>query len=153
MRTTGKSTVEPTVPGYLLDTCAWIDSLLAPEKLRPQIRRIIEKTAPLHLCSISLIEFARKEARGDITISMPCAEWFRRVALPKGKVTVLEVLPQIAADATRLPQPFNNRQGNPHKDPMDQIIVATARHHDLTLLTCDQILLGYPHVRSLATRR
>ncbi len=140
------------MPGYLLDTCAWIDSLLAPEKLRPQIRKIIASTVPLHLCSISLIEFARKETRGDITISMPCAEWFERIALPKGKISVLDVLPQIAVDATRLPLPFNNRQGNPHKDPMDQIIVATARHHDLTILTCDQILLDYAHVRTEKSR-
>lgn len=140
------------MPGYLLDTCAWIDSLLAPEKLRPQIRKIIGNTAPLYLCSISLIEFARKEARGDITISMPCAEWFERIALPKGKIIVLEILPQVSVDATRLPQPFNNRQGNPHKDPMDQIIVATARHHDLTLLTCDPVILDYPHIRTEKSR-
>lgn len=149
---TGRSTTDTHVPGYLLDTCAWIDSLLAPEKLRPPIRKIIGNTAPLYLCSISLIEFARKEDRGDITISMPCAEWFERIALPKGKITVLEVIPQIAVDATRLPQPFSNRQGIPHQYPMDQIIVATARHHDLTLLTCDLVLLDYPHVRTEKSR-
>lgn len=54
------------MPGYLLDTCAWIDSLLAPEKLRQPIRRLIGSDTPLHLCSVSLIEFARKEARGEI---------------------------------------------------------------------------------------
>ncbi len=140
------------MPGYLLDTCAWIDALLAPEKLRPQIRRIIDGSTILHLASISLIEFARKEARGDISISIPCGEWFERIALPKGKIIILEILPQIAVDATRLPQPFNNRQGTPHKDPMDQIIVATARHHDLTLLTCDLALLDYSGVRTEKSR-
>ena len=38
------------MPGYLLDTCAWIDSLLAPEKLRQPIRRLIGSaphTSPL----------------------------------------------------------------------------------------------------------
>ena len=53
------------MPGYLLDTCAWIDSLLAPEKLSQPIRRIIGSKTPLHLCSVSLLEFARKEARGE----------------------------------------------------------------------------------------
>jgi PIN domain nuclease of toxin-antitoxin system len=140
------------MPGYLLDTCAWIDALLAPDKLRPSVRKIIASKTPLHLCSVSLVEFARKEARGDISISMPCAEWFERIALPKGKIILLDVSPPIAVDATRLPQPFVNRQGNVHKDPMDLIIVATARHHDLTLLTSDQVLLDYPGVRTTNSR-
>ncbi len=82
------------MPGYLLDTCAWIDSLLAPEKLRQPIRRLIGSDTPLHLCSVSLIEFARKEARGEISISMACAEWFERIALPKGKIILLVSLPR-----------------------------------------------------------
>ncbi len=138
--------------GYLLDTCAWIDSLLAPEKLRPLVRKIIGGGTPLHLCSVSLLEFARKEARGEISLSMPCVEWFERIALPKGKIILLDVIPPIAVDATRLPQPFLNRQGNVHKDPMDLVIVATARHHDLTLLTSDQVLLDYSGVRTEKSR-
>ena len=140
------------MPGYLLDTCAWIDSLLAPEKLSQSIRRIMAGKTPLHLCSVSLIEFARKESRGDISVSMPCAEWFERVALPRGKIILLDITPSIAVDATRLPQPFVNRQGNPHKDPMDLVIVATARHHNLTLLTSDQVLLDYSGVRTENSR-
>ena len=140
------------MPGYLLDTCAWIDSLLAPEKLRQPIRRLIGSDTPLHLCSVSLIEFARKEARGEISISMACAEWFERIALPKGKIILLDLTPAIAVDATRLPPPFFNRQGNAHKDPMDHVIVATARHHDLTLLTSDQVLLDYAGVRTENSR-
>jgi PIN domain nuclease of toxin-antitoxin system len=138
--------------GYLLDTCAWIDSLLAPEKLRPPVRKIIGGGTALHLCSVSLLEFARKEARGEISLSMPCVEWFERIALPKGKIILLDVIPPIAVDATRLPQPFLNRQGNVHKDPMDLVIVATARHHDLTLLTSDQVLLDYSGVRTEKSR-
>jgi PIN domain nuclease of toxin-antitoxin system len=138
--------------GYLLDTCAWIDSLLAPEKLRQPVRRIIGSKSPLHLSSVSLLEFARKEARGEISLSMPCAEWFERIALPKGKIILLDVIPPIAVDATRLPQPFLDRQGNPHKDPMDLVIVATARHHDLTLLTSDRVLLDYSGVRTENSR-
>lgn len=140
------------MPGYLLDTCTWIDALLAPEKLREPIRKIIAGKTPLHLCSVSLLEFARKEARGEISISMPCAEWFERIALPKGKIILLDVTPAIAADATRLPQPFVNRQGNAHKDPMDLVIVATSRHHDLTLLTSDHVLLDYTGVRTENSR-
>jgi PIN domain nuclease of toxin-antitoxin system len=36
-----------------------------------------------------------------------------------------------------------------HSDPADQILVATARIYNLTLITADRKILAYPHVRSL----
>jgi PIN domain nuclease of toxin-antitoxin system len=42
----------------------------------------------------------------------------------------------------QLPQPF-------HKDPADQIIVATARIYDCPLMTCDTKILAYPHLKLL----
>jgi PIN domain nuclease of toxin-antitoxin system len=39
--------------------------------------------------------------------------------------------------------------GEFHKDPADQIIVATARVHDAPLLTADERILKYPHVQLL----
>jgi PIN domain nuclease of toxin-antitoxin system len=38
--------------------------------------------------------------------------------------------------------------GDFHKDPADQIIVATARVHNLTLLTKDRKILYYRHVKA-----
>jgi PIN domain nuclease of toxin-antitoxin system len=40
-----------------------------------------------------------------------------------------------------------------HKDPADQIIVATARSHGLKLLTSDAKILKYRHVTSIASRK
>jgi PIN domain nuclease of toxin-antitoxin system len=137
---------------YLLDTCAWIDALLAPEKLSSYTRKLIEGPEILYLSSISLIELARKEACGDIDLSMPCHEWLEKIALPRDKIKVLDISPEIAVDATRLPRPFVNAQGKPHKDPADQIIVATARCHGITLLTSDKIILRYGKVKSLCSR-
>jgi PIN domain nuclease of toxin-antitoxin system len=40
-----------------------------------------------------------------------------------------------------------------HKDPIDRILIATAREHDLTIITRDQAILAYGaagHVRALA---
>lgn len=137
---------------YLLDTCAWIDALLAPEKLYPYAKKIIAGPTRLCISSISLIEFTRKETLGQITLNMPCHEWLKKIALPPGKINILSISPEIAVDATRLPHPFVNQQGKPHKDPADQIIVATARCHGLTLLTSDSVLLGYAHVKTLQSR-
>ena len=48
--------------------------------------------------------------------------------------------PEVVADAMNLP-------GFPVKDPGDELIVATARVHKLTLLTSDTALKGYRHAR------
>jgi PIN domain nuclease of toxin-antitoxin system len=37
-----------------------------------------------------------------------------------------------------------------HRDPADQIIVATARVHNLPLLTLDAQILKYPHVKTFS---
>jgi len=46
----------------------------------------------------------------------------------------------IVVEAMRLPE-------FPHRDPADELIVATARVHRLTLLTTDAKLKGYAHAR------
>ena len=137
---------------HLLDTCAWIDALLAPEKLSDEVRNIFGLAEPLGLSTISVLELARKEATGELIINMPLTAWLEKIALPKRKIRLLTISPEISIDATRLPEPFVNRQNRPHKDPADQIIIATARRHDLTLVTSDRILLDYPHVRTLPSR-
>jgi len=43
----------------------------------------------------------------------------------------------------------NHLPGEFHRDPADQIIVATARVQRLTLITADPRILAYPHVRCL----
>jgi PIN domain nuclease of toxin-antitoxin system len=54
---------------------------------------------------------------------------------------VIDLSPDVAIDSCNLPGVF-------HKDPADRIIVAAARIHNLTLLTKDQKILDYPHVKS-----
>jgi PIN domain nuclease of toxin-antitoxin system len=44
--------------------------------------------------------------------------------------------------STQLPGTF-------HRDPADQIIVATARYYDCPVLTADARILDYPHVKTL----
>ncbi len=130
---------------FLLDTCAWLDAFAVPELLKPSVCKRIQAEQTLFVSTISLLEIARKEARGDLTFGMPLSAWFR-MALPKGRVNLIDISPEIAADATRLPD-------WPHKDPADQIIIATARIHRLEILTSDGKILGYPHVNSTASRK
>ena len=50
--------------------------------------------------------------------------------------------PAIALGAYQLPGEF-------HSDPADRMIVATARHLNATLVTRDEKIRAYSHVRSL----
>lgn len=129
----------------LLDTCAWLDAFAAPELLKPSVRKLLAAEQAVHVSAISLVEIARKEAKGDLVFGMSLAKWFQ-LALAKGRVKVLEITPEISIDATRLPDWL-------HKDPADQIIVATARVHGLKILTSDTKILDYPHVTSLGSRK
>jgi PIN domain nuclease of toxin-antitoxin system len=53
-----------------------------------------------------------------------------------------ELDPLDAIVSTQLP-------GNFHKDPADRIIVAIAYRRNIELMTCDQKILNYPHVKTL----
>ncbi len=55
-------------------------------------------------------------------------------------IHVLEITPEIVADAMSLP-------AFPNRDPADELVVATSRVHQLTLLTTDTKLKGYRHAR------
>jgi PIN domain nuclease of toxin-antitoxin system len=63
-------------------------------------------------------------------------------ALQYPGIQLLALTPEIAVESTRLPGEF-------HRDPADQIIVATARIYDCPLLTVDDRILKYPHVKLL----
>jgi len=57
-------------------------------------------------------------------------------------VKVLEITPEIADLSTSFPETYP-------KDPVDQLIGATARAYGLTLITQDERILASPLVRSM----
>jgi PIN domain nuclease of toxin-antitoxin system len=57
-------------------------------------------------------------------------------------VQIIELTPEIATESTRLPGEF-------HRDPADQIIVATARVMKCKLVTSDEKILNYSHVKTI----
>jgi PIN domain nuclease of toxin-antitoxin system len=69
-------------------------------------------------------------------------EWFDE-ALSYPGIHLIELAPEIAIESTQLPGEF-------HRDPADQIIVATARIHDCRLVTSDCKILRYPYVKTIA---
>ena len=95
----------------------------------------------LAVSAISCWEVAKLVERGRLQLPMDLHDWLDLALDPSG-VSLIPLSPGIAAASTRLPGVF-------HRDPADQIIVATSRLHDFPLATCDEKIRGYPHVRIL----
>ncbi len=68
---------------------------------------------------------------------MDLAHWLK-AAVPHHVQVHVPLTADIIVESTRLPE-------FPVNDPADQLIVATALVHKLTLLTSDTKLKGYPH--------
>jgi PIN domain nuclease of toxin-antitoxin system len=124
---------------YLLDTGVWLMSALREEVLPVDIRKIIgEPGERLGLSVFSLWEAAKKHQQGKLALPMDLSVWLK-AALPP-QVHLLPLGAEIIVESTRLPE-------FPVNDPADQLIVATARVHQLTLLTTDTQLKGYRHAQ------
>jgi len=86
--------------------------------------------APLMLSAITLWEIAMLVERRRLFIAKTLDQLLEGIQ----SHPLLQILPlttAIAAESVRLGEGF-------HKDPADQIIVATARCHGLTLITADE---------------
>ena len=61
-------------------------------------------------------------------------------ALSEPGMSLVHLHPLIAVESTQLPQPF-------HRDPADQLLVATARVFQCPIMTEDSRVAAYPHFR------
>ena len=115
-----------------------------PENLSHKVMTLIGDTRKydeLLLSAISPWEFSKLLENGRIGISCDPEGWIRE-ALNLPKLRLVHLSPVLAYRSTILPQPF-------HDDPADQIIVASARAENATILTKDKNILVYKHVTSL----
>jgi PIN domain nuclease of toxin-antitoxin system len=93
------------------------------------------------LSSITAWEIAQLVDRGRIELAADLEAWLALVeAIPS--LTFIPVDNEIGAKSVTLP-------GNSHKDPADRIIVATARKYAVPLVTADERIRGYPHLRTI----
>lgn len=130
----------------LLDTHVWIWAATQPENLGRKTRQILvdQKTDRL-VSAASVLEIARLNESGQVVLSTPAARWIDE----SSKILILNHLPvttDIAIEAYSLTAPF-------HRDPADRLLVATARIHNLVLVTADERILKYAPVRSTDCRR
>lgn len=127
----------------LLDTHIWVWWTHGDEHLRPEQIDLLDRRSDegVALSVISCWEVAKLVERGRLELSCDLAHWFR-LALSYPGLHLANLTPEIIVDSTRLPGSF-------HRDPADQLIVATARVLNCELATFDQKILGYPHVRAM----
>jgi len=127
----------------VLDTHAWIwwvhdDSRLS----NTQVETIkSNENEGIGISAISCWEIAKLVELGRLKLPCPLTDWFTQ-ALNYPGICLLELTPEVSIESTTLPGEF-------HRDPADQIIVATARLLDCPLITADERIQNYPFVKAI----
>ena len=123
----------------LLDTHIWIWFVEGQgDELSPACIREIEDArfaAGVFVSAISVREAAYAAAHGRLRLSRPFQTWMA-AALEPLRLMPLPLDAATAALSSHLP-------GELHRDPVDQMIVATAMVHGLTLVTRDRRILDH----------
>lgn len=135
--------------GYLLDTHIWLWVQLGETgKLDPDLLAELEKRQlrrELYISAISILEIARLVALQQYSLTSSIDDFVAEATTDDGFI-LLELSPRILIESTRLPGGF-------HRDPSDRILIATAREHNLTLLTRDKDILRYAKQGHLNARK
>ncbi|HEY6269903.1 MAG TPA: type II toxin-antitoxin system VapC family toxin [Candidatus Acidoferrum sp.] len=128
----------------LLDTHIWIWSDVEAHKLSSEVmRELASPENERYLSAVSvweailLLEKKRTRLKGDF------GEWFKKSKLELGLIEVpltWEIAQEIRYTILG------------YRDPGDRFLVATAKVHDLTLVTADERLMQIPGLKVLANR-
>ena len=130
----------------LIDTHIWIWWVQDDSVLSTSTRTLLEhsEATGIGISAISCWEIAKLIELRKLSLPCPTLDWLQQ-ALAYPGVRLLDFSPEIAVEATQLPGSF-------HRDPADQIIVATARVFDVPLVTVDAKIRAYPHVKLAPVR-
>lgn len=119
----------------------WVND---PTTLSKPAKKAIDaavKSRAVHVSCISSWEIALLVERGRLRLALDVRDWLCRCeALPF--LTFVAVSNAIAVESVRLPD-------FPHADPADRIIAATALSLGAALVTKDDKLRNYPHVKTI----
>lgn len=126
----------------VLDTHIWVWWVDDNQRLTQKHRQWIQQyqSDGLGVSIISCWEVAKLVEYNRLILSVSIDEWLEG-ALAYTGVQLLNLTLPIIVEATQLT--------GFHRDPADQIIVATARIYGCPLLTADAKILNYPGVQTL----
>jgi PIN domain nuclease of toxin-antitoxin system len=120
----------------LLDTCTLVWIVSDQSQISAVAQAEIRSNAGrLYVSSISAYEIGVKTGKGKLQLPQTPEIWFQ-TALKLHGIADAPVTFPIAMLATQLPKL--------HNDPFDRIIIATALHHGMRLLTPDHLIRSYP---------
>jgi PIN domain nuclease of toxin-antitoxin system len=128
----------------VLDTHAWIWWVSAPESLPSKVQNEIDRNLAIDSVVVSTFstwEIAILVAKGKLQFAIDLGKWITQSEQIPG-FTFQPVTNAIAIASVNLPGQF-------HPDPADRLIVATARILGATLITGDEKIRNYAHVRTL----
>jgi PIN domain nuclease of toxin-antitoxin system len=127
----------------VLDTHVWIWWVSDNQGLRQAQRQAIADNVAnrIGVSVISCWEVAKLVRGGRMQLTIGVSEWLDE-ALAYPGVELLGFTPQIAVEANNLPGDF-------HRDPADQILVATAKVYQCPLVSSDGSIRRYPHVATV----
>ena len=138
------------------------DPQLSPNALAAIEQEMRRDSGVILISAITAWEIALLLEKGRTTLSMGVDDWLEvgvdvshsstslglsgyGQSLPLEEIEGVRIVPVDKAtlvESTRLPGDF-------HKDPADRMIVALARHFNATLITADEKINDYRHVKTL----
>jgi PIN domain nuclease of toxin-antitoxin system len=122
----------------LLDTHAWVWSVEGDTRRMGRVARQLlsraESRDAIRVSAVSLFEVTALHTIGRLRLARPPEQWIRD-GLAAG-VRIAELSTSVAIDAGAIP-----RSALP--DPVDRMLVATARQLGATFLTADKRILDY----------
>jgi PIN domain nuclease of toxin-antitoxin system len=126
----------------VLDTHIWVWWVQGDARLTEKYQNWLREyeSQGLGVSIISCWEVAKLVENNKLHLSCPVDEWLS-IALAYPGIQLLNLSLTIIVDSTQLTD-F-------HRDPSDQIIVATSRIYGCQLLTADAKILAYPNVQTL----
>ena len=126
----------------VLDTHIWVWWVDGNDRL-PEAYRVYIRTNEADGLGISIIscwEVAKLVEYQRLSLACPVEEWIHG-ALQYPGIQLLDLTPRIMVESTQLPGTF-------HRDPADQLLVATARVFGCPFVTLDSKIRDYPHVEN-----
>ena len=121
-----------------LDTCAVIHLADSPHDLPKAAYGALEQTDRIYCSAISALEIGLLVRNGRIKIALDVETWFNQ-CLEHFVISEIPVSSDIALLSAKLPLI--------HRDPFDQIIIATANRMSLPIVTSDRKFSEYPGTR------
>lgn len=121
----------------ILDTHIWVWWVHDDPQLLKTHRDYIQtqESNGLGINVITCWEVAKLVEVGRLTLPVPVLLWLQQ-ALAYPGIHLIELTPEIVVESTQLPDNF-------HRDPADQIIVATSHIYTCPLVTLDKRIRAY----------